>query len=94
MADPVRVMVEEGKKRAVASAFDWPGWDRSAKIGIDVLPVLEAYRPRYAPVAALAGLGDAFAAAGELESSSGSPARGWATSTAPRAGRPRPSTSR
>ena len=67
MADPVRVMVEEGKKRAVASAFDWPGWDRSAKIGIDVLPVLESYRPRYAPVAALAGLGDAFAAAGELD---------------------------
>ena len=57
----------EGKKRAVASAFDWPGWDRSAKTGIDVLPVLESYRPRYAPVAALAGLGDAFAAAGELE---------------------------
>ena len=67
MADPIRVMVEQGKKRAVASAFDWPGWDRSAKNGIDVLPVLATYRPRYAPVAALAGLGDAFAAAGELE---------------------------
>ena len=67
MAETIRVMVEEGKKRVVASAFDWPGWVRSVKVGNDVLPVLEAYRPRYAPVAALAGLGDAFAAAGELE---------------------------
>ena len=30
-------------------------------------PVLESYRPRYAPVAELAGLGDAFAAAGDLD---------------------------
>ncbi len=95
MSDPVRVMVEQGKKRAVASAFDWPGWDRSARNGNDVLAVLESYRPRYAPVAELAGLGDAFAAAGELEVVERLDGTGmgdfYGTS---RAGRPRPSTSR
>jgi hypothetical protein len=65
MADPVRVMLEQGrKKRVVACAFDWPGWDRSARIGQDVLAVLAAYRPRYAKVAELAGLGAEFAATG------------------------------
>jgi len=65
---PVRVMVERGKKkRTVASAFDWPGWDRSAKTEEQALVVLETYRTRYAPVAELAGLADEFAAAGDLE---------------------------
>jgi hypothetical protein len=60
-------MVERGrKKRSVACAFDWPGWDRSGKTEDDALRVLEAYRPRYASVAALAGLRDTFAMAGEL----------------------------
>jgi hypothetical protein len=37
MAEAVRVMVEHGKKkRVVACAFDWPGWDRSAKIDEDM----------------------------------------------------------
>jgi hypothetical protein len=68
MADPVRVMLEHGKKkRVVACAFDWPGWDRSARIGHDVLAVLDAYRPRYAKVAELAGFGAEFGATGELE---------------------------
>src|SRR5437763_2968908 len=68
MADPVRVMLEQGrKKRVVACAFDWPGWDRSARIGADVLAVLAAYRPRYARVAELAGFGAEFAALGELQ---------------------------
>jgi hypothetical protein len=62
----VRVMVERGKKRTVASAFDWPGWDRSARSDDAALAVLEAYRPRYARVAELAGLGREFEAAGEL----------------------------
>jgi hypothetical protein len=66
--DLVRVMLEQGKKkRVVACAFDWPGWDRSARIGEDVLAVLAAYRPRYAKVAELAGLGAEFAATGEFE---------------------------
>jgi len=68
MADPVRVMLEQGKKkRVVACAFDWPGWDRSARTGHDVLAVLAAYRPRYARVADLAGYGAEFSATGELE---------------------------
>ena len=67
MDDSIRVMVERGKKkRVVASAFDWPGWDRSAKSEEDALRVLAAYRPRYAKVAALAGLADEFDATGEL----------------------------
>ena len=61
-------MLEQGKKkRVVACAFDWPGWDRSARIGQDVLAVLDAYRPRYARVAELAGFGAEFAATAELE---------------------------
>src|SRR3954469_2361809 len=68
MVDPVRVMLEQGKrKRIVACAFDWPGWDRSARTGQDVLAVLAAYRPRYAKVAELAGYGAEFAATGEFE---------------------------
>ncbi len=60
-------MVERGrKKRTVACAFDWPGWDRSGKSEEDALRVLASYRPRYANVAALAGLADEFGAAGEF----------------------------
>jgi len=61
-------MLEQGKKkRVVACAFDWPGWDRSARIGHDVLAVLAAYRPRYAKVAELAGFGAEFGATGEFD---------------------------
>jgi hypothetical protein len=67
MDDSIRVMVERGKKkRVVAVAFDWPGWDRSAKTEDGALEVLDAYRPRYAKVAALAGLANEFGAAGEV----------------------------
>ncbi len=67
MDDSIRVMAEAGKKkRVVASAFDWSGWDRSAKSEEDALAVLAGYRPRYAKVAALAGLADEFAATGEF----------------------------
>src|SRR5579875_2387775 len=60
-------MLEHGKKRrTVACAFDWPGWDRSARLGHDVLTVLDAYRPRYARVAERARLGSEFGNAGEL----------------------------
>lgn len=68
MSDPVRVMVELGrKKRSVAVAFDWPGWDRWAKTAEGAVDVLAAYRPRYAQVANLAGLGEEFGATGDLE---------------------------
>lgn len=68
MNDPIRVMLEHGKKkRVVASAFDWPGWDRSTNLGGDVLAVLESYRQRFAKVAELAGYGDGFGRLGDLE---------------------------
>ena len=60
MAGAIRVMVEQGKKKAVAVALDWPGWDRSGKSEEEALEVLAAYRPRYAKVAKLAGLADQF----------------------------------
>ena len=61
-------MLEQGKKkRVVACAFDWPGWDRSARLGDDVLAVLADYRPRFAKVAELAGFGAEFRATGEFE---------------------------
>jgi hypothetical protein len=68
MADAVRVMIELGRKKAVAvaTAFDWPGWDRSGKSEEEALQVLAAYRPRYAKIAELAGLADEFRAAGKL----------------------------
>jgi hypothetical protein len=67
MGNSIRVMVERGKKkRTVACAFDWSGWDRSAKTEEAALEVLESYRPRYAKVAALAGLAKEFGAAGKL----------------------------
>ena len=68
MADPVRVMLERGKKkRVVAAAFDWPGWDRWGKTDAQAIEALEAYRPRYAKVADVAGYGEAFAALGAPE---------------------------
>ena len=68
MSNAVRVMVERGKKkRSVAVAFDWPGWDRSGKTEEAALEVLEAYRPRYARVAERAGQRDAFSKAGAFE---------------------------
>jgi hypothetical protein len=72
MSKPVRVMIERGKKKTVASAFDWPGWDRSAKSEEEALEVLAAYRPRFARVAKLAGLSKDFARPGCLRWLSGS----------------------
>lgn len=68
MDGPTRVMIERGRKKpvAVASAFDWPGWDRSGKSEEEALEVLDAYRPRYAKIAKLAGLAAEFRKAGKL----------------------------
>ena len=67
MSTPIRVMVEQGKKKTVASAFDWPGWDRGGKSEDEALAVLATYRPRYARVAELARLADEFTATGEVK---------------------------
>ncbi len=66
---PVRVVVQHGPrdKKVAAFAIDWPGWSRGARTGPEAVEVLAAYRDRYRPVAALAGLGDEFDAAGDLE---------------------------
>jgi len=67
MSAPIRVMIEHGEKQAVASAFDWPGWDRGGKSEDNALAVPATYRPRYAKVAELARLADDFVATGEME---------------------------
>ena len=64
----VHTVVEHGPKdkRSVAFASDWPGWSRGAKSGALALEILESYRPRYRPVARLAGMEREFDAAGPL----------------------------
>jgi hypothetical protein len=53
---PLRVYLEEGSKRTFAVALDWPGWARAGKGAEAALDALEAYLPRYSPVARRAGL--------------------------------------
>jgi hypothetical protein len=50
------VILETGKKRVFAAAADWPGWCRSGRGEEQALETLASYLPRYAPVAARAGL--------------------------------------
>jgi len=66
---PVRTVTEHGPKdkRSVAFALDWPGWSRGAKTAELAVETLEAYRERYRPIAALAGMAREFDAAGPLE---------------------------
>jgi hypothetical protein len=66
---PVRTVVEHGTKdkRSVAISLDWPGWNRGAKSAEVALATMESYRPRYRPIAELAGMSAAFDAAGPLE---------------------------
>ena len=52
----VPVYLEVGARRVFAGALEWPGWIRSAKTEDQALDALAAAAPRYAPVAALAGL--------------------------------------
>ena len=64
----VRTVVQHGPKdkKVAAFALDWPGWSRGAKTGPDAVELLEAYRDRYRPIAAIAGLEADFDAAGAL----------------------------
>ncbi|MDQ6748098.1 MAG: hypothetical protein M3010_08360, partial [Candidatus Dormibacteraeota bacterium] len=50
------VYLEVGKKRAFASALEWPGWTRGGKTAEAALEALGAYAERYAAVASAAGL--------------------------------------
>jgi hypothetical protein len=53
---PLLVIVETGTAKVFASALEWPGWSRSGRTEEAALETLAAYTPRYAPVAAKAGL--------------------------------------
>jgi hypothetical protein len=66
---PVRIVIERGtrNKRSVAFSLDWPGWSRGAKTAELAIETLEAYRARYRPVAALAGMEGDFDEAGGFE---------------------------
>ncbi|HUE76216.1 MAG TPA: hypothetical protein VMP10_05245 [Chloroflexota bacterium] len=51
------IYLELGQKRVFAGALDWPGWCRSGRDEAGTLAALAASAPRYAVVAAEAGLG-------------------------------------
>lgn len=53
---PTRVGLETGDKRVFAWALEWPGWCRAGRTEELALEALAAYIPRYAVVAARAGL--------------------------------------
>jgi hypothetical protein len=69
MANDLRVTLEIGPKgkKVVAVAPDWPGLERGAKTGEAAMQKVQSYRPRYAPVAKLAGMDAAFAAITTVE---------------------------
>jgi hypothetical protein len=50
------VYLERGPKRTFACALDWPGWCRVARGDDEALGMLADYAPRYAKVAARAGV--------------------------------------
>lgn len=62
MNNHMRVTLETGPKgkKVAAVAPDWPGLERGAKTGELATDRLRSYMPRYAQVAALAGLSAAF----------------------------------
>jgi hypothetical protein len=62
-ADLIRVQLETGPKgkKVVAVAPDWPGLARGDKTEDAAIECLLSYCPRYAGVAALAGMGGTFA---------------------------------
>lgn len=55
MTKPILVTIEQGSRKAFASAADWPGWSRSGRTEAEALEALAAYTARYAPIAAAAG---------------------------------------
>ncbi|HXM59119.1 MAG TPA: hypothetical protein VOB72_27210 [Candidatus Dormibacteraeota bacterium] len=68
------VYLEIGTKRVFACAQDWPGWCRLGKTEQQALETLAAYLPRYAPVAAEAGLAPPSDAFDVVERLDGKPA--------------------
>jgi hypothetical protein len=54
--DRIAIGEETGKTRAFAWALDWPGWCRGTRDRLDLPAALAGAAPRYALVAAVAGL--------------------------------------
>jgi hypothetical protein len=52
----IRVGIETTRLKSFASALDWPGWSRPAKTRDAAVEALLSYAPRYAGVAARAGI--------------------------------------
>ena len=69
MSNHIRVMLEIGPKdkKVVAVAPDWPGLERGAKTEPAAIERLQAYLPRYAKVAKLAGMDGEFAAITDVD---------------------------
>jgi len=69
MSNQLRIALETGPKgkKVAAVAPDWPGLSRGGKSAGEAVETLLAYHPRYAPVARLAGMGDAFDAQTAIE---------------------------
>ena len=68
MTDPLRVILELGRKRrVVAGAMDWPGLDRGGTSEDDAREKLATYVPRYAGVAERAGMGKTFGRASDID---------------------------
>ncbi|HSL26274.1 MAG TPA: hypothetical protein VLA54_08335 [Acidimicrobiia bacterium] len=60
MADGIAIVIERGKKKAVAFAPDWPGWSRGASSVDAAIERLASYADRYRGVVDLAGLSGEF----------------------------------
>lgn len=52
----MRVGIESTPRKSFASALDWPGWSRPGKTPEAAIEALLSYAPRYASVAARAGI--------------------------------------
>jgi hypothetical protein len=64
---PTRVYLEVGSKRVFACSLDWPGWCRPGRDEEVALTALASYAPRYASVAAAAGIPYDESAGDELD---------------------------
>lgn len=60
MADGIEIVIERGKKKAVAYAPNWPGWSRGASSIDRAVERLASYADRYRGVADRAGLAGEF----------------------------------
>jgi hypothetical protein len=56
VTERIAVAIEAMRKKAFASALEWPGWSRSGKTAEAAIENLLAYAPRYESVVRAAGL--------------------------------------